>query len=194
MAYGRIIPGLEIHGVPAPYGVVNERAVRAGAGLMFAIGFFTAITVFYERDFLFAFIVVFLFWVDFLLKTIIGPQASYFGMIGKWLTKNQRPEYVGAIQKRFAWSIGVGISSIVLLILGYQVFFTATCIPVAFGLSTLCLISMGLCGICLIFMWLESVVGFCVGCAIYQWFVDKGVMKQEEFSPVCPGGVCDAEE
>lgn len=38
--YGKIIPGLKIHGVSAPYPVLNERAIRAGAGMMFAAGFF----------------------------------------------------------------------------------------------------------------------------------------------------------
>jgi len=32
---GQIIPGLEIAGKPAPYGVLNERAIRATAGIMF---------------------------------------------------------------------------------------------------------------------------------------------------------------
>jgi Domain of unknown function (DUF4395) len=29
------------------------------------------------------------------------------------------------------------------------------------------------CLLCIIFMWAESVVGYCVGCAIYKWFVKK---------------------
>lgn len=37
---GATIPNLMIHGKPAPYPVVNERAVRAGAGMLFALGFF----------------------------------------------------------------------------------------------------------------------------------------------------------
>lgn len=193
MSYGKIIPGLKIHGVPAPYGVVNERAVRAGAGLMFTVGLFAMMSVIYERDFALAFGVVFVFWVDFLLKVFVGPGASYFGMIGRWLTKKQRPEYVGAIQKRFAWSIGVGISSIVLILIGYQLFFASICAPELFGMSFLCLLAMMLCGVCLTFMWFESAVGFCIGCTIYLWLVKKGIIKKEEHMPVCPGGVCQSD-
>ncbi len=40
-AYGRVIPGLMIHGKPAPYPVLNERAIRAGAGIVFAFGMFS---------------------------------------------------------------------------------------------------------------------------------------------------------
>ncbi len=36
-----IIPDLQIHGAPAPYPVLNERAIRATAWLMFAIGIST---------------------------------------------------------------------------------------------------------------------------------------------------------
>lgn len=38
--YGRTIPGLLIHGKSAPYPVLNERAIRAGAGMVFVVGFF----------------------------------------------------------------------------------------------------------------------------------------------------------
>jgi len=38
--YGKTIPGLTIDGKPAPYAVVNEREVRAGAGLMLLMALF----------------------------------------------------------------------------------------------------------------------------------------------------------
>ena len=194
MAYGKVIPGLTIDGKPAPYGVVNERAVRAGAGLMFALGFFAFLGVYFVRDLQTAFWIVLIMWVDFLLKVFVGPHASYFGAIGKWLTRKQKPEYVGAIQKRFAWSIGVVFSTIVLIILGYQVFFASSCLHGGALAGSTCVLPMLLCGICLVFMWFESAVGFCVGCSIYQWLVARGIMKQEQYAPVCPGGVCQSGE
>lgn len=194
MSYGTVIPGLEIDGRPAPYGVVNERAVRAGAGMMFAIGFFAFLGVYFVRDMQTAFWIVLVFWVDFMLKVFVGPSASYFGAIGKWLTSNQKPEYVGAIQKRFAWSIGVVFSTIVLGFLGYQLYLAPSCAHTGVMPGSSCFLPMLLCGICLVFMWLESAVGFCVGCSIYKWMVKKGIMKQEQYAPVCPGGVCDTNQ
>ena len=41
MLYGKIIPDLTIEGKPAPYPVVNEREIRAAAGIMFLIGVIT---------------------------------------------------------------------------------------------------------------------------------------------------------
>ncbi len=195
MAYGTIIPGLEIHGRPAPYGVVNEREVRAASGIMFAIGFFTLMSLYYERNLWLAFSVVAVFWVDFVLKVFVGPHASFFGKIGAWLVSNQRPEYVGAVQKRFAWSIGLFISSLVLVLVGYQLFLAPVCLhPGALAVGSSCLLPMTLCGICLVFMWLESVVGYCVGCAIYSGLGKRGMLKSEELAPACPGGVCEKRE
>ena len=192
MTYGKIIPNLVLEGRPAPYGVVNEREVRAAAGIMFAIGFFTLMSMYYERNIILAFWVVLVFWFDFILKVFISPQASLFGKIGALLVRNQRPEYVGAIQKRFAWSIGLVMSSTVLGFISYQLFLAPQCLHIS-GNSN-CLIPMILCGICLVFMWLETALGFCVGCVIYQWLVKKGIIKQKEFSPVCPGGVCEVKK
>lgn len=194
MAYGTIIPGLEIDGKPAPYGVVNERAVRAASGITFAIGFFTLMNLYYERNLPLAFSVVAVLWVDFLLKVFVGPEASFFGRIGAWLVRNQRPEYVGAVQKRFAWSIGLVISSIVLGLVGYQLFLAPVCLhPGALTIASSCLLPMTLCGLCLVFMWLESVVGYCVGCSIHAVLVRRGMLKTGAYAPVCPGGVCDAD-
>ncbi len=189
MTYGKIIPNLEIDGVPAPYGVVNEREIRAASGITFVLGFFALLTLVYERNLTLVFWVVFLFWMDFILKVFIGPHASIFGALGRMLTYNQKPEYVGAIQKRFAWSIGLVISTIVLSFVTYQNFLAPFCTG-GDAVVLPCFFPMILCGICLIFMWLESAVGFCVGCTIYSYLVEKGILKRQLYNPTCPGGVC----
>lgn len=176
MAYGKIIPDLTIHGEPAPYPVVNERSIRATAGLMFAIGFSTFWYVFLTKDPSPIVYVVSAFWFDFFLKAVFGPQYSYFGFVGRFLTRNQRPEYVGAIQKRFAWSIGLFMATAMMIV---SVFLEVR------GLAP-----FAICSTCLFFMWLESACGICVGCKIYNYLVNKGVMKEPQYRPACPGGVC----
>ena len=173
--YGQIIPNLEINGQPAPYGVFNERAIRATAGIMFLIGFATLNYTFYTKDFSAANIVVPIFWLDFLLK-VINPKYSYFGVIGRWIVRKQKPEYVGAIQKRFAWSIGLTLASIMLIF--------------AVGMGARGALPFIICSICLFFMWLETSFGICVGCKIYNFLINKGIIKTPEFKPACPGGAC----
>jgi len=177
MTYGSVIPNLKINGVEAPYPVVNERAIRATAGIMFALGFFTLLyTIFHCGDMRVAQFVVPLFTLDFLLK-VINPLYSPLGFLGRLLTKNQKPEYVGAIQKRFAWLLGLIMASAVSIIL--FVFQIRGPLPII------------LCSICLLLMWLESACGICVGCKIYYWLVDKKLIKKPDVNPACPGGVCD---
>lgn len=52
--YGKVIPGLMVHGKPAPYPVLNERAIRAGAGIVFAAGFFSFFQALYLGNFFFS--------------------------------------------------------------------------------------------------------------------------------------------
>lgn len=61
--YGKVIPGLTIFGKPSPYPVLNERAIRAGAGIMFLFGSFSFFQAFYLREFLFIkiFVAIFFF-------------------------------------------------------------------------------------------------------------------------------------
>jgi hypothetical protein len=70
--YGKIIPGLTLYGKPAPYPVLNERAIRAGAGIMFALGMFAFFHAFYLGNFFYIQLLVSLFFIDFLMKVVVG--------------------------------------------------------------------------------------------------------------------------
>lgn len=176
MAYGTIIPGLIIDGKPAPYGVVNERSVRATAGIMFLIGILTFFRIRTTGDYTALMVVVPLFWLDFLLKTVAGPMYSIFGILGRFATRRQRPEWVGAAQKRFAWGIGLTLSSVMMI--------------VSIGLQIRGWIPFGICMTCLTFMWMESALGICAGCKMYAWLQKIGWIAIPEHQPACPGGVC----
>lgn len=49
---------------------------------------------------------------------------------------------------------------------------------------------MVICFLCLAFMWLETAVGYCVGCDIYGFLLKKKWITSPKYKPVCPGGVC----
>lgn len=177
--YGVIIPGLSIYGKPAPYPVLNERAIRAGAGIMFLLGFFSFMQAFYLGNYQFLQWTVALFWFDFLMKVIVGTRFSPISFIARILTITQKPEYVGAIQKRFAWSIGLLLSSVMMMLL--------------FVFEVRGIANLSICGLCLTFMWLETSVGICVGCKIYSGLLKIGLLKEPEYKPVCAGNVCSIE-
>jgi hypothetical protein len=177
--YGQTIPGLTIHGKPAPYPVLNERAIRAGAGLMFALGFFAFFQAFYLREFLFIQIFVVIFFLDFFAKVIIGTKFSPISRLASWIVRGQTPEYVGAVQKRFAWSIGLILSGTMLVLL--------------FGFGVQGWPNLLICSLCLTFMFMESAFGICVGCKLYNGLIALGLIAIPEHKPACPGNVCAIE-
>lgn len=177
--YGKTIPGLIIHGKAAPYPVLNERAIRAGAGIMFALGFFAFFQAFYLREFFFIQVFVAVFFFDFFMKVIVGTKFSPISQIANFIVRKQTPEYVGAVQKRFAWSLGLVLSGTMLVLL--------------FGFGVQGWPNLVICSLCLTFMFMESAFGICVGCKIYNYLLRVGVLQQPEVKPACPGNVCAIE-
>lgn len=176
---GTVIPGLMINGVPAPYPVINERAVRAGAGITFALALFSFFHAFYLQDFSYLKVFVVVLFVDFFSKVILGTRFSPFSRLAEWIVRAQKPEYVGSVQKRFAWFLGLAMSTIMILFL------------FVFGITGMP--NLIVCGMCLTFMFAESAFGICVGCKLYQWLLKAGVIAEPEYRPACPGNVCAIE-
>ncbi|MBD3270199.1 DUF4395 family protein [Candidatus Peregrinibacteria bacterium] len=171
--YGENISGYD-------FNVVNEKEVRAAAGIMFAIGIVTFMTVLLTRDYGLLYYVVPLFWLDFFLKSVFDPKYSIFGFIGKAFVKSQKPEYVGAIQKRFAWSLGLVLASVMLI---FSLF-----------MGVRGVLPLSVCITCLTFMWMESSLGICVGCKIYKFLLDNQIIREPAVRPTCPGGACSVSE
>ena len=175
MSYGERIPDLILEDKLANYGVVNEREIRTVTGLMFAIGISTFFLVVLANFNFLLLIVVPLFLLEFGLKTFIAPNYSILLQFVRPLTKNQKPDYVGAIQKRFAWFLGFIMASLMLIV-------------ISLGISGI--IPMLICGTCLVLMWLESAAGICIGCKLYSFLIKKGIIPAPDIKPVCAGGVC----
>jgi hypothetical protein len=197
--YWYTIPGLEIDDHIVTYGVVNEHAVRASAGIMFFLGMIILTHTYYTHDIIFAIWWIGIFFIDFLLKVVFWPQYSPISLLGVYLVSYKKPEYVWAIQKRFAWTIGCILSGIVLGMLSYRIWsgqhgemmmqmgnhMMMTLPPVShLGLP------FWICALCLVFMWLEVSLGFCVGCTMYKYLVTYWYIKKEENGPKCVDNAC----
>ena len=68
----------------------------------------------------------------------------------------QRPEWVGAAQKEFAWWLGFGLAAV-------------SCATMGLFAAPLWL-TLTLCGLCLSILFLETAFGICVGCALQSRF------------------------
>jgi len=150
--------------------VLNEREIRAAAGILFLATFVSAVYVGFQNNFLPIKYVLTVFLSDFIIRVFINPKFSPTLIIGRLIVSNQTPEYVGAQQKKFAWVIGVILS--------------ATMFVLIVILNSYSLVTGVICLICLVFLFFESAFGICLGCKFYPL-----VFKEKPH--LCPGEVCD---
>jgi hypothetical protein len=160
--------GENVEGYNIP--VLNEREIRASAGILFLVLFFSLILILFKGNFLLVKYNIIIFLTDFLIRVFVNPRFSPSLIIGRLIVMNQVPEYVGAQQKKFAWIIGVILATIMFIFL-----------VVVNAYSP---ISGIICLICLIFLFFESAFGICLGCKFYSMFY-------KEKAQYCPGEVCD---
>jgi hypothetical protein len=160
--------GEDVKGFNIP--VVNEREVRAAAGLLFVAVFISLMFVMFQNNFVPIKYVITVFLTDFIIRVFINPRYSPTLILGRLIVRNQNPEYVGAPQKKFAWVIGVALAVIMFIHLVIVNAFS----PIT---GIICLI-------CLIFLFFESAFGICLGCKFYPMFF-------KEKAQYCPGEVCD---
>jgi hypothetical protein len=161
--FGEAVAGYNIR-------VLNEREIRAAAGLLFLATFLSLMLILFKGNFLPIKYVITLFFVDFIIRVFVGPRYSPSLIIGRLIVGRQIPEYVGAGQKKFAWIIGLFLSAIMFVLMVVVNSYS----PIS-GLT---------CFVCLIFLFFESAFGICLGCKFYSLFY-KGKTQH------CPGEVCD---
>src|ERR1044071_2828709 len=161
--------GENVEGYNIP--VLNEREIRAAAGIWFLATFFALMVIIFRNNFLPIKYVITIFLTDFIIRVFVNPKFSPSLIIGRLIVRNQNPEYVGAKQKKFAWIIGVALSATMLILMVV--------------INSYSPISGIICLVCLIFLFFESAFGICLGCKFYPLFYRKKAQR-------CPGEVCDA--
>jgi len=163
--------GEDVDGYTIP--VLNEREIRAAAGILFLATFTSLMFILFKGNFIPIKYVITFFLTDFLIRVFINPKYSPTLIFARLIVQNQTPEYVGAVQKKFAWIIGVVLSATMFF------FFVI--------LNAFSAITGIICLICLIFLFFESVFGICLGCLFYPLFFKDKVQY-------CPGEVCDVKQ
>ncbi len=157
--------------------VMNEREVRAAAGILFVLAmtaFFNALLV---GNYTFLKIFVILFLTDFLIRVFINPKFSPSLILGRFVVSKQKVEYAGAPQKKFAWGIGIALAATMFVIV---VLFNITG-PIIFAI----------CLVCLTVLFLETSFGICVGCKTYYLAIQLKLLKKPEVKPNCMGNSCE---
>jgi hypothetical protein len=161
--FGEIVDGYDIP-------VLNEREIRASAGILFLATYTSLMFILFDGNFILVKYVITIFLLDLLIRVLINPVFSPVLIIGRLIVRNQVPEYVGAKQKKFAWSIGIVLSAIMFY------FFVIV--------NAYSPITGSICLVCLLFLFFEASFGICLGCKFYPIFYKNKVQH-------CPGEVCD---
>ena len=107
--------GEDVEGYNIP--VLNEREIRAAAGILFLMMFISIMQAGMKADFLMIKYAVVIFLVDISIRVFINPKFSPTLILGRLIVRNQTPEYVGAPQKKFAWIIGFTLAITMLILL-----------------------------------------------------------------------------
>ena len=152
--------------------VLDEREVRAGAGILFMLALIAFMNSWLVGNFHYTQVFVVAFLVDFIIRVAINPRFAPTLILARFVVRRQEPEWTGAPQKRFAWGIGLALAAAMF----YLIVLNEMVGP----------INLFICLFCLLLLFFESAFGICIGCKIYEW----GFRKSAQY---CPGGVCPTE-
>ncbi len=150
--------------------VLNERDVRASAGIMFLFGIISLFSFILTKNLFWANLFTITFIIEFVLRVFVNPVYTPYMVLGHLVVSNQAPEWVEASPKRFAWSIGVILGAIMSYYILLDIVTPARILTCVF---------------CLILLFMESSFGICLGCIVYKMF-DKKLNK-------CAGDTCEVQ-
>ena len=173
--YGHSITHIQPNGLLLQAGAFDENQVRAAAGLTLALGAVAFAYAFLGKIYLPIQVVTTLFFVEFLIRVTWGIALSRLGVVAGWMTRRKAPHWVSAKPKRFAWSLGLGMALAMMIITNSGI---RGPLPL-----TICLI-------CRTLMWLEAVLGLCLGCEIHRQLVRLGWMQPDKDFEICSNGAC----
>ncbi|MCV6607889.1 MAG: DUF4395 domain-containing protein [Campylobacterales bacterium] len=161
------------------YKVVDERVMRGSAGILLLLGMIAFVNGFVIKNYDVLPYITGFFVINFFIGVFINLNYAPTIYLAKDFVEDQEPLHIGAIQKHFAWSLGLGLSVVVfilsLFLVGDPSYFNITCF---------------LCLICFVLLYLETAFGVCIGCKLYYYTVQAGFLKEPEEKPNCMGDSC----
>ena len=118
--------------------------------------------------------------INFIIGIFINPKYSPTMFLAKIVIYKQSPLPIGAIQKKFAWSLGLILSAIIftlsLFLINDSTYFDPVCL---------------LCIICILLLYLEATFGICIGCKLYDLAINLKLLKKPSEKPNCMGDSCE---
>ena len=153
--------------------VLNDREVRAASGIVFLLLMTGLFIAYFTWNILLLKYIITITLVDFLIRVLVSPHFSPFLILGRLIVSSQIPEYTGAPQKRFAWTLGLLFVLILFIIVVLQS--TWGILPLVVGIIFLSV------------LFIETAFGICMGCKMYRMITKKQAQ-------LCPGGACEVRQ
>ncbi|KAF0139752.1 MAG: hypothetical protein FD153_885 [Rhodospirillaceae bacterium] len=159
--FGEAVAGYEVP-------VLNEREVRAAAGILFFCALVSFINSWLLGNFRLTQTFGIAFLIDFAIRILVNPTFAPGMIPGRLAVRNRAPEYVGAPQKRFAWAVAFALAAFM---------FHLIVINNAIGP-----INLIVCATCLTLLFFESAFWIYLACKGYN-------LLFPDVSKYCPGGI-----
>ena len=175
LTFGDRMPGLTVGAQQLHAAVFNENEVRAAAGITLVVGATAVSFALFEHQYGPLQVVTTFFFFEFLIRLLFGIRHSPVGVIARWMTRNQPPQWVSAKPKRFAWKLGLAMAFSMVIITNS-------------GMTGL--LPGTLCATCMVLMWMESVLGVCLGCKLHALMMRRGWRDKDPEIEVCSHGAC----
>ncbi|HHS99278.1 MAG TPA: DUF4395 domain-containing protein [Thiomicrospira sp.] len=105
--------------------------------------------------------------------------------LSTFLARKTPPVWKPLVPKRFAWTIGASLITVCLIFFNPDTvanwvnnLFNSELLPVTQNFIPYW-VPVNLVWVCISFMWLEAILGFCVGCKVHSLLVMVGILKEE---------------
>lgn len=160
--------------------VLEERNLRASAGIMFILGIIAFNNVFFLGKYDVVMYISGFLVLNFFIGIFINPKFAPTMFVAWLFVRKQTPIHIGAIQKRFAWSLGLTLTSVIFVLSIFLQndisYFEPVCL---------------LCLLCLFLVFFEMALGICIGCKLYYLAIYLKLLKKPEDNPNCMGDSCE---
>lgn len=162
-----------------PYQTVDEHVMRTSATILLFLSLLAFTSGFMMRNFeVLPFITGFIM-INFLIGVVWNHKYAPTIIVANLLNKKE-PKPIGAVQKHFAWSLGLILSSLTFILTIFLLnnvrFFEPLC---------------ALCIFCTTLLYFEVVFNACIGCKLYHLALSKGLIKKPAIKPTCSGDSCE---
>ena len=163
LQFGEQVAGYDVR-------VLNEREIRAAAGILFLLALIAFMHAWLLGNFQWTRLFIVGFVLDFTIRLLLNPRYAPSMVLGRFMVRQQRPEYVGAAQKRFAWWLGYALALPMLVLTVFQ--------------QHIGPLNLLICLTCLGLLFFETAFGICIGCLLYKRF-------KPQQSTYCVGQSCE---